>query len=78
MTKVIDKPKVEETINEPPPIILKNWSWYYGRHLVGNAYGHPNFPDGTLVCTSEVQEINEAIGIARTRNTLYILRDRAK
>lgn len=76
--KVQEKPKVEEVISEKPPIILKNWHWYCEGHLRGNAYGHPNFPDGEMVITSPVQYINEAIGIARTRNTVYILRDKAK
>lgn len=64
--------------DEPAPIILKNWHWYiHGEHLAGDAYGHPRFPDGHPVITSRVAFIDEAIGIAKTRNTVYILRNKA-
>ena len=43
-------------------IILKNWSIFSTPHseylhLQGNAYGHPKFKDGTLVCTSRIANI---------------------
>ena len=43
-------------------IILKNWSIFSTPHseylhLQGNAYGHPNFKDGTLVCTSRIANV---------------------
>lgn len=53
---------------------LKNWH-RYGKCLVGDVYGHPNFTDGTTVRTSDVIELNENEGIAETRNTIYRLRE---
>jgi hypothetical protein len=76
--KVEQKPRQEEAPQEPAPIILENWGWYMeNAHLHGNAYGHPNFPDGSPVITSKVVFMDSALGIAKTRNTVYILRNKA-
>lgn len=75
---VIDRPRPEEITDEAKPIILRKWGWHSERtHLYGRAYGHPRFPDGEPVITTRVQWIDEQLGIARTRNTTYILQERA-
>lgn len=75
---LINRPLSEEVIPEQPPIILRKWGWYIaGKRLCGDVFGHPNFPDGAWVVTSRVQFIDETVGIAKTLNTVYILRDKA-
>lgn len=74
------KPAVHDAEpQEKRPVILRNWQRYRhdARRLEGFAYGHPRFADGTPIITSLVQWIDEQIGMARTLNTVYILRDRA-
>lgn len=65
----------DEVTSEPKPIILENW-FRYGTSLHGNVYGHPRFHDGDEVTTSEVVELLEDIGVAKTRNTVYVLRNK--
>jgi hypothetical protein len=62
---------------QPSGPILKRWR-RYGPCLRGFIYNDPpkRFPDGTLITTSTVQWINEEAGLAQTRNTLYLLRDK--
>jgi len=69
--------KAEEKEQEAEPIILRHWGWCTSTRLCGEAYGHPRFADGTFVYTSTVQFIDERLGIAKTLNTTYILRDKA-
>lgn len=46
--------------------------WYMvGDSACGNVYGNPDFPDGTLVKTSSIQEVNG--DIIRTKNNTYKL-----
>lgn len=55
---------------------LEKWSYYMGYHgpeLSGLVYDHPRFADGDFIYTSRVIMINKEIGIAETRNTVYIL-----
>ncbi len=57
---------------------LENWTTRYkGRvkHLKGNAYGHPRFPDGQMIRTSLVLFMDETV--AYTLNTRYLLAKRA-
>lgn len=76
--KVIDRPRPSEITDEAKPIILRKWSWYFERtSLHGHVYGHPRFADGEPIITTAVQWIDEQLGIAKTRNTTYILRERA-
>ena len=66
----------DELMKDPPSVQLKDWGTIrdeHGKRLIGIVYGHPNFPDGSDVTTSLVQEINCQLGIARTLNTVYIL-----
>lgn len=49
---------------------LEEWTYAWGR-LSGKVYGHENFPDGTVVTTSPV--INMDIEGAETLNTFYTL-----
>lgn len=59
-----------------PLVKIKNWSltYAYGQYvLTGNAYGHPNFPDGRYVVTSKVIDFNFKNKEAETLNTYYIL-----
>tara|TARA_R100001244_G_scaffold117145_1_gene87157 strand:+ start:939 stop:1235 length:297 start_codon:yes stop_codon:yes gene_type:complete len=41
------------------------------RHIRGEVYGHPNFPDGDTVTTSTLVLLEG--GIAKTQNTQYSL-----
>lgn len=60
---------------------LENWKRCDTDHrspnLEGNVYGHPRLVDGAYVWTSTLQSIDEAAGIAITRNTRYELGMRA-
>lgn len=59
---------------------LENWSIQtltdsqgeYSR-LLGNVYEDPRFLEGGFIHTSEIVEIDEENGIAKTRNTTYRL-----
>lgn len=63
---------------------IENWrvSSLGGTHprLQGVIYGHtdPACIDGTTVFTSELIDIDEAAGVARTRNTTYALGTKAE
>ena len=66
-------------------VVMKNWSItqrevnlftapeLINYRLQGNAYGHPNFNDGTFVITSSIQDIINCntYKIVETRNTNY-------
>lgn len=61
---------------------LRNWSlctaccWTGpGQHLHGDVFGHPSFQDGERITTTPIVDLREDIGIAVTKNTVYILRD---
>jgi hypothetical protein len=57
---------------------LKNWilcDFGPSKHLIGEVYGHTAFQDGRKVCTSAVQWMDERLGLAKTLNTLYELKD---
>lgn len=41
--------------------------------LVGYVYGHPRVPDGTLVSSSTVIELDVKNSLAETKNTTYTL-----
>lgn len=45
-----------------------------GLHLHGRVFGHRELPDGEYIRTSQLVEFWPEIGIAETRNTVYILR----
>jgi hypothetical protein len=50
---------------------LENWRVHGG--VYGDVFGHNRFPDGTLVKTSTVVELDVAAGILKTRNSTYRL-----
>lgn len=59
---------------------LKNWKhvrdgddWRPYPHLTGNVYDHPRLHDGEYIGTSALLWVDFTIGIAETRNTIYIL-----
>jgi hypothetical protein len=53
---------------------LENWSYNeFSNRLFGEAHGHPDFPNGSVVHTSSVQQLNVKENYAITRNTYYIL-----
>jgi hypothetical protein len=56
-----------------PIVKLDEWA-VYGVILIGDAYGHPKFPNGTKVQTSEIQKVYWVNGPRiKTRNTIYQL-----
>jgi len=53
-------------------------SWRYdGRRLHGYVVGHELFNNWEYIHTSSVQTIDENVGYAVTRNTTYILGEKA-
>lgn len=60
---------------DKPKVKIENWT-IMGNTLVGKAYGHPRFEDGTEVRTSSIVEVPmlpEEGDVVETRNTLYEL-----
>lgn len=53
-----------------PVARIEDWE-RVGRRLTGKVYGHPGWPDGELVTTTEV--LVNRVGSVETRNTLYQL-----
>jgi hypothetical protein len=51
---------------------VRNCGWQI---LEGYVFGHPQIRDGSYVYTSELMFLDESIGIAATRDTVYVLRD---
>ena len=79
MEKILEATQVilHEATEELPPLVrLENWEHYheFAKHkLRGDAYGHPNFPDGYKVITSRLQWISEGACLAQTQSRLYAL-----
>jgi hypothetical protein len=44
-----------------------------GKRLVGNAFGHANFPGRTFVWTSSILTVDRNRGLVETSNTIYRL-----
>jgi hypothetical protein len=75
--QTIDRPKFQEIEPpEPPPVILHNWILLMNGCLWGDVENHPTLGNAKDVRTSKVQYMDEMLGIARTRNTTYILRNK--
>jgi hypothetical protein len=52
---------------------LEDWFLTDNDLLFGRVYDDPRFPDGTIVRTTRVVELDHATGTARTKFTNYIL-----
>lgn len=61
---------------EKKQAILRSWR-VYKNHLIGRCYGHPEFPDGTEVMTSEIVKLDRKTNTAETLNTVYALKNAA-
>ncbi len=68
------------------PVVMQNWSVCEApggnpfiaperraKKLQGLVYGHPEFPDGSQIMTSDIVEHDYANKTVRTRNTVYTL-----
>jgi len=59
--------------------VLQNWSYWGSDYLSGVVYHHPydELSDGSIVYTSTLLFVNEEDNIAETKNTIYLLGDKA-
>lgn len=84
--RVLDEPFKQEVESEDPPMVkLYGWrvmpaeaapSWHprTGPWLHAQRYeNHPRLGSGRDIRTTEIVWINRECGLARTRNTLYVL-----
>jgi hypothetical protein len=66
-------------MSDPRSIVLEHWTTDLRRDalfLVGEIHGAGNIKDGTLFRTSPVKWIRGDIGLAETRDAVYVLRNR--
>jgi hypothetical protein len=56
---------------------LENWRIGFGDQIIGQVYNDLRFPDGEVIVTSKVVELDPKTGEVRTKNTHYILGKRA-
>lgn len=75
-TAILEGTQPHDERKEAPATRLQPWAWYDEECLCGVVYGHPRIPDAHRIVTSPVVFIDEVVGIAKTMNTVYVLRDR--
>jgi len=62
---------------EPPPCILFGWIMRPdGRIYADRVENHPRIGTGERVLTSVIVYINETLGVAASKQTAYVLRDK--
>ena len=70
----------DNAIPELPIIILYHWAYLCNVLMAKRVENHPRLgsftcADGDMITTSRVLWINREVGLAQTRNTLYVLRN---
>lgn len=66
-------------MSDPQSVVLENWTTDLRKdalYLIGEIHGAHNLKNGTLFRTSPVKWIRGDIGIARTQDAVYVLRNR--
>lgn len=63
---------MDSDIKQKPVVIMKGaYLLHQGRMLVGLAFGHPRFEDGSFVFSSEVIKADLQLSVVETLNTIY-------
>ena len=80
MNQVLDRPvKLVEDVEPPPPTILYGWFMMPNERIAAARFeNHPRMGSGKNLITSKIMYLDEVIGIAKSKNTFYILKDQIK
>lgn len=79
MIEIVDRRpaiRIDEPPEAPPTILYQWFLMPNGRIMAGRFEDHPCMGSGKNIVTSKIQYLDEVIGIARSKNTTYILRDK--